>query len=45
MEIKSRKIVKNLDFFFSELQQIVPSCFRFGQILFNFSRMFATYHE
>ena len=45
MEIKFRKIVKNLDFFFGELQQIVLSFFRFGQILFNFSSMFATYHE
>ena len=49
MEMKSEKIVKKiLSFFFSKLQQIVLyewNVFRFGQILFNFARMFAAYHE
>ena len=52
MEIKSEKIVKKiLSFFFSKLQQIVffksNFFFRFGQILFNFARMFSAYmyHE
>ena len=49
--MKSEKIVKkNLEFFFSKLQQIVLdewNVFRFGQIfkLFNFSRLFAAYHK
>ena len=47
--MKSEKIVKKiLSFFFSKLQQIVLdewNVFRFGQILFNFARLFAAYHE
>ena len=46
--MKSEKIVKKNWVFFSKLQQIVLdewNVFRFGQILFNFARLFAAYHE
>ena len=50
MEIKSGKMVKNPEFFFffffkATARALEVILFRFGQILFNLARLFATHHE